>query len=386
MYKFCIIQVSCKIWGAGMLTFYKKYWKTAFDIALIVLTVFLIMWTFSFLYNIAAPIFLGFIIFAIIEPFAKFMNKRGIKKSIATAISVLVFTLIILSLLVGAGVIFVQQTSSLLLKLPTYTNILQNQIILKTEYLQDKIAGLSPELVEDITDKAKEYATTVAEAGANFIGWFLNHLILMVGTFSGFIVNFIIGIILAYFLSLEIDTWKRLAKTKTPNTFKTAFFFLKDNVLIGIGGYIKAQLKLITITFVIVFIALLLLQVNNAFSVALLAAFFDILPLLGVSTLFIPWIVYLLIVGKSTLAIWLSVLLGIVILFRQILEPKITGDSLGVSAFTMLSFMIISLSIFGVAGLILSPILIILIKALVDQGYLRRWIRLPEEEYDIEPD
>jgi predicted PurR-regulated permease PerM len=65
-----------------------------------------------------------------------------------------------------------------------------------------------------------------------------------------------------------------------------------------------------------------------------------------------------------------------------VLEPKITGNTLGVSAFTMLSFMIVSLSLFGVAGLILSPVLIILLKALMDQGYLRRWIRLPKEEFE----
>jgi predicted PurR-regulated permease PerM len=99
---------------------------------------------------------------------------------------------------------------------------------------------------------------------------------------------------------------------------------------------------------------------------------------------FIPWIIYLFVVGSTKLAICLSVLLGIVILVRQIMEPKITGDSLGVSAFTMLAFMIISLSLFGVAGLILSPVLIILIKALYEQGYLQRWIRRPEEEYEPE--
>ena len=98
--------------------------------------------------------------------------------------------------------------------------------------------------------------------------------------------------------------------------------------------------------------------------------------------MFIPWIVYLLIVGQTSLALWLTGVLVVILLVRQILEPKLVGDSLGVSAFTMLSFMIISLSLFGVAGLILSPILIILIKSLNDQGYLKRWIREPLEEYD----
>jgi predicted PurR-regulated permease PerM len=50
----------------------------------------------------------------------------------------------------------------------------------------------------------------------------------------------------------------------------------------------------------------------------------------------------------------------------------------------MLAFMIISLSLFGVAGLILSPVLIITIKALNEQGYLKRWIRKPEDDYKPE--
>jgi predicted PurR-regulated permease PerM len=84
-------------------------------------------------------------------------------------------------------------------------------------------------------------------------------------------------------------------------------------------------------------------------------------------------------VGQSTLAIELSILLALVIIVRQILEPKITGDTLGVSAFTMLAAMIISLSLFGISGMILSPILIILLKALHEQGHLKSWIRLPED-------
>ncbi|MGO4274324.1 AI-2E family transporter, partial [Paenibacillus sp. TAF58] len=60
-----------------MISFYKKYWRTAFDIALIVLTVYLFMLLFSYLYRIATPIFLALIIFMMIEPFARFLNRKG---------------------------------------------------------------------------------------------------------------------------------------------------------------------------------------------------------------------------------------------------------------------------------------------------------------------
>jgi sporulation integral membrane protein YtvI len=359
-----------------MLAFYKRYWKTVFDIALLALTVYLFMLLFSYLYQIATPIFLAFIIYLIIEPLARFLHRRGLSKSIASAISTGLFVLVILGALVGVGVIFTSQILSLKANLPEYSAILQRQLLLKTDFLSHRLDALP----EDVIQKIIEYSTQITEKASLLAGQFLNWTFTMLTSFSAFVVNFVIAIILAYFLSIEIESWKRMARNKTPKTFKAAFTFLRENVLLGIVGYLKAQSKLISLTFIVIFVALILLGVDNAFSIALLSAIFDVLPLLGVSTLFIPWIVYLFIVGKTTLAIWLCVLLGVVIMVRQIMEPKITGDSLGVSAFTMLSFMMISLSLFGVAGLILSPILIITIKALYEQGYLQRWIRWPEGE------
>lgn len=361
-----------------MMTFYKKYYKTIFDIALIIITIYLFMFLFSYLYHIATPIFLAFVIYMVIEPLARFLNRRGMKKSIAAGISTFLFIVVILGTLVGMGVIFTVQIQALAIKIPEYAALLQAEITLQIDYWEGRIESLP----EGVLLKITEYLKVIADSGSALAVSFLTWMISKLTSISTFIINFAIGIILAYFLSIEIDTWKRLAKEKTPRTFKTAFYFLKENVLKGIGGYLKAQLKLISVTFIVIFISLLLLNVKNAFSISLLAALFDLLPLLGVSTLFIPWIIYLFATGSTTLGIWLSALLLTIILVRQVLEPKITGDTLGVSAFTMLTFMIISLSLFGIAGLIISPILIITVKELLRQGYLQRWIRLPEEEFD----
>lgn len=360
-----------------MLSFYKKYYKTVFDIALLLITIYLFMLLFSYLYRIATPIFLAFIIFAAIEPAAKALNRRGMKKSAATAVSMLLFILVILALLIGLGIIFVSQVDNIKRLIPQWNDTLQTQIAQHTDYYKGKWDNLPP----DLTDRIKEYSTKAAQYASQFTEWILGLLLGWLSSFTAFIANFVAGVILAYFLSVEIDTWKRLSREHTPTTFKTAFFFLRDNVLLGIGTYLKAQLKLVSITGVSVFAGLLLFGVKNAFSIALICAVFDVLPLLGISTFFLPWIIYLFIVGQTVLAIKISILAGIVMLIRQILEPKITGDSLGVSAFTMLSFMIISLSLFGIAGLLLAPVLIITIKALHEQGYLARWIRKPEDEF-----
>lgn len=365
-----------------MLPLYKKYWRTFFDIAMIVLTVYLIMYVFSKLYQIAAPVFLSFLVFLLIEPMARFLHRRGLPKTFAAAIAVLLFLLIILGVLFGAGAIIVSQIMQLQDNLPSYTRTLQEQFSSLTIYLQNKLDALPPDMTARMNGYFKDitnFAQTAAEG-------FFRYTIGFMGSFTTFIANFGVAIILAFFLSSEIGSWRKIANDKTPRTLKTAFFFLKEHVFTAIGSYLKAQLKLVTITFVLVYIGLLILGTGNSLSLALISAAFDILPLLGVPVIFIPWIVYLFIVGNASLAVGLILLLAVVMVTRQLLEPKITGQSIGVSsAFLMLSFMIISLSIFGVAGLILSPILMILLKELLQQGYLQKWITLPKEEFDVSP-
>lgn len=272
------------------------------------------------------------------------------------------------------------QGTELITDLPYYQKLLTANITQGTLYVEEQLSRLPFDI-----NIADELAAILQSASDKIQTWLmaaLTAVINSISSFTSFIFNAAIGLILAYFLSIEIVDWKRIANEKTPNTFKQAFFFLRDNVLKGIWVYIKAQSKLISITFIVILASLLLLGVKNALIISIIAAIFDVLPLLGVSTIFIPWITYLFIVGDVQLGIWVTAIWLVVIVARQLLEPKITGDSLGVSAFTMLAFMIISLSLFGVAGMIMSPILLILVKALYDQGYFERWIRKPIGEYD----
>ncbi|WP_138493832.1 sporulation integral membrane protein YtvI [Paenibacillus pinistramenti] len=365
-----------------MLPLYKKYWRTFFDIALIVLTVYLVMFLFSKLYQLAAPVFLSFFVFMLIEPLARFLNRKGMKKAFASAISVILFLVVLLGILFGAGVLVAIQISHLYDNLPAYTEMAQSHFRTTTDYLQNRLDALP----SNITDKLNGYFADATNLLTKWAKVMLSYLINTLGSFSSFMANFGVAIILAFFLSMEIKDWRRIAYEKTPKTVKIAYDFLRSHVFRAIGSYLKAQLILMSITFVLVLIGLFILKSGNEITMALICAVFDILPLLGVSTILIPWIIYLLIVGNTSLAIGLIVVLAVVLIVRQLLEPKITGNSIGVSsAYLMLSFAIVSMSLFGVAGLILSPILMILIKELIQQGYLQKWITLPQEEFVVPP-
>ncbi|HEX2927759.1 MAG TPA: hypothetical protein VHP38_16115, partial [Ruminiclostridium sp.] len=103
-----------------MLPLYKKYWRTVFDIGLIVLTVYLIMFVSSKLYQLAAPVFLSFVVFWCIEPAARYFHRKGMKKPFASALSVLLFIILLLAIFFGLGLILVTQFTKVAQNLPHY--------------------------------------------------------------------------------------------------------------------------------------------------------------------------------------------------------------------------------------------------------------------------
>jgi sporulation integral membrane protein YtvI len=176
---------------------------------------------------------------------------------------------------------------------------------------------------------------------------------------------FIISLLIAFFISKDFPLWKtRILRFVNPAIQEKGSIVL-DDLGRAIFGYTRAQAILITITFVQVLIGLLILGVDYAFSLSLLAAVLDILPLLGTGSLFVPWAIYLLIVGNIKLAVGLLIVYGLIVAVRQILEPKILADSIGLDPLFTIVMMYAGYHAVGFLGVILAPFLLILFVSLL---------------------
>lgn len=367
------------------LDFYKKNWKGILNILLFIFSLAVFLFAFKQFYTLAGSVIFGLIFFAFIEPFARFLNKHGVKKALASIISGIGIVLIFISLFAFFGSMLVNFIIDFSKSLPHYTKSVQGFIDNATLFSKEKLSLIPPEYFT----KIQEAFSSIIAKTSLLIGGAIGAFVIAVTSSFSFFTNIFLGYIFAIMLSIDSKDWKRFTLSYAPSGLIKTVTFLKDNVLKGISSYIIAQTKLISITFVIILIALLCLQVENAFMIAFIGAIFDILPLLGVSTVFVPWIIYLFIKGNIFLAVSLTVVLVIVLGTRQVLEPKITGDSLGVNASVMFLGFILSTSILGFWGIFLSPILIVLIKELIVQGYLDTWFgwkpkTLPEEPINTE--
>jgi sporulation integral membrane protein YtvI len=122
------------------------------------------------------------------------------------------------------------------------------------------------------------------------------------------------------------------------------------------GNYLRAQLLLVGISTVLCMAGLALLSLPRALSLGLLAGGLDIIPMLGPGTVLLPWGLWLIFSGQRLMGVGLLVLLIVVIAARNIIEPKIVGDKVGLHPLAALAALFLGLKLFGLAGLFIGPV------------------------------
>ena len=128
------------------------------------------------------------------------------------------------------------------------------------------------------------------------------------------------------------------------------------NIFVGsVLKLAKGYLILALITFGMLFVGLLILEVKNAFTLAFVIAIADALPVIGTGTIIIPWAFVLALIGNYYLAIGLSVLFVVVVILRNFLEPKIIGKQIGINSLFTLAAIFLGLKLLGIFGLFLFP-------------------------------
>ncbi len=134
------------------------------------------------------------------------------------------------------------------------------------------------------------------------------------------------------------------------------------------GGYFKAQFKIECWIYILLVIGLMILGVDYAFLVAFGIAVLDFLPVFGTGTVMVPWAVIELLSENYRMMFGLIAIWLIGQLVRQVIQPKIVGDSIGMDAIPTLFLLYIGYRVAGVLGMILAvPIGIILVN-LYEEG------------------
>lgn len=191
---------------------------------------------------------------------------------------------------------------------------------------------------------------------------------------DGFVIS-ILTIMLSYFFVAEknqiVDTLRKYMPDSVKNVWKTT----QKVMLSAVGGYLKACFKIMFVMFVILSIFFMALQVEYSLLIALFTAVMDFLPFIGTGTILWPWALYHLLIGNYFRAVVLIIAYFVTLLAHRLLEPKLVGDSVGISPFLTLISMFIGYRMIGMLGLIVGIPAGMLIKALIEEGIFESQIR-----------
>jgi len=220
--------------------------------------------------------------------------------------------------------------------------------------------SLSSGVIRDV----QNFIVSFSQKGISFVTGFSMRI-------PSFFIALIFTIMLSFFISIHYQAVVSFINAQLPpkgkkllSDFRTIF---KDTV----SKYFKAVGKIMIMTFIELCIGLNLLGVANPFGIAVVITIFDTLPVLGTGGIVIPWAIIELIQGNYPMAIGLIILYLVILLVRNIVEPKIVGDQLGLNPVVSLVVIYIGFRIFGVFGMIFMPITAQIFLALHKNGNIK---------------
>lgn len=275
-------------------------------------------------------------------------------------------------------------------------------------YMFSNISSLS-----DLIDTAEEYAMNlvsklpvgIGEAVGGYVSDFFNKIgteslgidmsVLsapisgawnVVKSLPSLFLTILVTVVSCVFMTADYEIIKKMILDFFKEENRDKIINTKRTITRGVSKLFKAYATLMLITFTEMFIGLSFMKLLGIYKggyipiIAFVTCIVDIIPVLGTGTIILPWAVYSFITGNVGLGIGLVILYAVITVLRQIIEPKLVANQVGLPAIVTIAAMFLGARIFGAFGIILLPLTVIILKLMYDEGVIGNKKLLVKEE------
>ncbi len=332
------------------------------------------------------PFVIAFVISACLQPLIRLVCKRfRMKQTVASGIIVVLFYCtvgVLASLGIIRAVIFCVDAIS---DLPMYYS--------------DMILPFIERLLSDIQMKLRTFNPDITLEINAVMGWLaskLEGMTALVGSAISFIteipsilVTMLITVISTFFISADFELINSWCLAQLSEKHRNTVLDVKQYITDILFKYIRSYALILLITFAELFaglsaVSFIFTDMFKGFGhiamIAAIIAVFDILPIVGTGTVLIPWAILRMIMGSVGQGIALIVIYFIIMIVRQIIEPKIVGGQVGLHPVVTLVGMIVGTALFGVIGLFGLPITFALLNDLNSRGKIHLFKEIPKNK------
>lgn len=301
------------------------------------------------------PFVVGWILALLANPLVRFLERRvKLVRRHGSMLIIIAALAIVIGLFYGAGLLVYREMGSFLADAPEIyqsviaeiENALQNGRKLAEYFPQnlqppllafsDNLDGLFGKLVSRAAEPTVQIAGHVAKSIPNLL------------------VNMVIIILSSYLFLADRESIMRWLKGHLPAFIFRYIEYMKRDAKGVIGGYFLAQFRIMCVVALILAAGFLVLGVRYGVLLAFLTAILDFLPIFGTGTVLFPWAVVKLFAGEYAYATGLILLYILTQVVRQIIQPKIVGESMGLPPLMTLFLLYLGFKLRGLTGMILA--------------------------------
>ncbi|HPF20898.1 MAG TPA: sporulation integral membrane protein YtvI [Syntrophomonas sp.] len=322
--------------------------------------------------NLFLPFIFAILIAILVEPVVNFFEtKLRFKRVLAVLTSLL--------LVIGGFVYLVSMLVTAIIKqLTTIYRATQSNA---DSMIADMIGTISEvrliflrlDLPLQIQNTLQSSLQQAIEWAQHLISAIINSLVTFVTLLPGLMIFLMIATVATFFIIKDRALIRSFVLHIIPPGMRDSGQDVLGKLIKAFVGFVKAYSILISITFILTLVAMKILNVQYALTLALIIALADILPVLGPGAIYVPWIIWEFISHHLAMGIALLAAYVIISAVRQFLEPKIVGDNIGLHPLVTLMSLYVGLKLGGVVGMIMGPVCVVIFIAIYRTGVLDRY-------------
>lgn len=310
------------------------------------------------------PFVIGWILSVIAGPLVTFLEKKlKIMKRLGSAITII----LVLALCIGLIYLIISQIweeiSVLIRNFPSMYHDLERGL----SQIGTQGNTLFERFPEQIQNSWATLMNNLDDTASSLIGRIGEPTIEVAGNVAKRIPSVLIGTIVAfvsaYFFIADKENLGEWVKKVVPKSITSRLILVGENLKYAMGGYFKAQFKIMGVVFAILLVGFTLMQIRFSILLAIAIAFLDFLPFFGTGTALFPWAIYKFLVGDYKMVAALVILYGVTQLVRQLIQPKLVGDSMGLNPLYTLFLLYLGYRVGSILGMIFAvPVGLILLN------------------------
>lgn len=311
-----------------------------------------------------SPFVVGFLLSLLANPVVHFLEKRiNMKRKYGSVLMILAVIGAIAGVCYGLICALIRGLSDFMDYIPILYQDASAELTKAALQLQGILNRLPLKEDVDFTSFGESLGLFMTEVMTGMEGNSVAAVTDAAKSLPNILVGIIVGVLATYFFIADHDKLADSVRKNLPFLFNGHFTVIYQELLHVVGGYFKAQFKIMGVMYVLLAVGLMIIGVKYSWIWAAGIAFLDMLPVFGTGAVLWPWTAIKLLSGNYGTAVGMLVLYAVCQVTHQLVQPKLIGDSVGMNPFATLFFMFIGYKVKGVLGMIIAiPVGMILIE------------------------